>query len=923
MTLPVPLTRALLVAVLLAAFATRVLWLPELPPGLGRDEAYYGVDAASVLRDGPRVYYPGNGGREGLFMAIAAPFIAVVGRDPLALRLPAAFAGVVFVAALFAFGRRLFRRDEVALLAAAFAAGSVWLIVENRIGWRLNLFAPLLAFAGFWFWRAFETRRTSDWLAAGVAFGVAQYSYSAVRALPPVIPGYLLFAAVLGRSPRTLWERRREGIAFGVAAAVALLPLAVYVATNPSSFFERQMALATNDGRLAGGQGYLGRLGGMLRMFFLEGVSSPLQAFPGDPAFNPILGALFVLGIGVALTRLREPPCQFVLLWLAVFTLAAALPRDAAPHFIHGAGVLPVLFLFPALGLATLVDGARRVGGRPLARLAAGGALLVAAGNLGWAWGRYFDDYRALPGLATMYDSDLIDVANAMNDRSNHATALVIPIGEGYTVGWSHPAIEYLYRGEAPYRFLRVDEATVAAELAALVGERRQVTVIELSRARMAPPDDKQLLDVLLRRQGQVVEEEAHPNFRLASYRLDGPLWPELAPGGEKPSAILFGGLLRLESWAAGPSEARDRLWALGRWSLLAETEHNLKVSLRLRDADGRLVAQADRDLLAPPRFAPTADWPAGERQASYHLLDLPPGLLAGRYTLAAAVYDRDSGEIQRAGDALEASLGEVSLPSSGTPLAAEAALPDTRWGGIALVGRALPDAPVRPGATATLALYWRRLPGPLAGEGYQVQLVDGAGRQHGAWRGAPLGGRLPVARWPEGELVRDVVELRLPPLAPAGVLAVEVAWGEGAPVRIGALAVAGRERSFTPPPVAHPVGETLGDVATLVGWSSRRLGGDVQVDLVWQAAATAEREWSVFLHLVGPDGRIVAQRDGPPAGGTAPTSSWLPSEVVIDRRTLRAPTELVRLVVGFYDPVSGERAVGPRGDALDLGVLP
>ncbi|MDW8252412.1 MAG: glycosyltransferase family 39 protein [Chloroflexota bacterium] len=917
------LTRPAAAVILLAAFAARVLWLPELPPGLGRDEAYYAVDAASVLREGPRVYYAGNGGREGLFMALAAPFIAAAGHDPFALRLPAAFAGVVFVAALFAFARRLFRRDALALVAAAFAAGAVWLIVENRIGWRLNLFAPLLAIAGYWFWRALETRRTGDWLAAGAAFGLAQYSYSAVRALPPVIPGYLVLLALVGRSPQLLWERRREWLAFALAAAAVAMPLALYVVTNPGVFFERQLALMTNDGRLAGGHGYVGRLAGMLRMFFLEGVSSPLQSYPGDPAFTPVGGALFVGGLAVALRRLREPAFQFILLWLAVFTLAAALPRDAAPHFIHGAGVLPVLFLFPALGLVAAVDGARRLGRQTAARLAAGAAAVIVAGNFAWGWNRYFSDYRALPGLAAAYDADLVDVANAMNDRSRPATAIVIPIGAGYLPGWSHPTVEFLYRGDAPFRFLRIDEASVAAELAALAGERREVTVIELSRARMAPPDTKQIVDFLLRRQWQLVHDEAHASYRLASYRLDEPLWPALAPDGEQPAALEFGRTLRLERWAAGPSAARDRLWALARWSLLAPTDHNLKVSLRLRDEEGRLVAQADRDLLAPPRFVPTAAWPVGERQASYHLLDLPPGLPAGRYRLHATVYDRESGEVLRVRDAMEGLVGVLTLPPSGTALDPELAVANARWGGIALAGRALPDSPVIPGETAAIVLYWQRLPGPVVGAGYEVHLLDSAGNAHGGGRGVPLGGRLPPASWPDRALVRDVVEARLAVTAPAGPLAVDVQWGEGPAARVGTLQVAGRERRFTPPPFVQPVGETLGGIATLLGWSSWRLGSELQIELVWQAAATPDRNWSVFVHLVGPDGRIAAQRDGPPGGGEAPAVSWLPGEVLIDRRTLSAPAGPLRLVVGLYDPVTGERARSPAGDALELGVLP
>ncbi|MFN8533899.1 MAG: glycosyltransferase family 39 protein [Dehalococcoidia bacterium] len=421
--------RPLLGAILLFAFAARVCWLDQLPPGFARDEAYYAVDSARVLEVGPRVFYPGNGGREGLFMALAAPFVAIIGRDPLAVRLPAAFAGVIFVAALFAFGRRLFRAQPagewVALTAAALAAGSIWLIVENRIGWRLNLFAPLVTVAGYWFWRAYETRRTSDWLAAGAAFGVAQYGYSAVRVLPVVLPGFMLFDGV--GSPRQLWARRREWIAFAIAAGLIAVPLVLYAVTNPGSFFERQAALAGGDGRLANEDRYVGRLLGTLRMFFLEGAAPAWQSFPGQPVFNPALGALFLIGVALALWRIRRPAYRFILLWLAVFTLAAAIPRDSTPHFIHGAGILPVVFLFPAVGLVETARWYGRLGrsGLPAGRLAATLAGLVVIANLAWAWRLYFDDYRALPGLWDAFRAANTRGCCQRDERSARAAAIV------------------------------------------------------------------------------------------------------------------------------------------------------------------------------------------------------------------------------------------------------------------------------------------------------------------------------------------------------------------------------------------------------------------------------------------------------------------------------------------------------------------
>jgi hypothetical protein len=62
-------------------------------------------------------------------------------------------------------------------------------------------------------------------------------------------------------------------------------------------------------------------------------------------------------------------------------------------------------------------------------------------------------------------------------------------------------------------------------------------------------------------------------------------------------------------------------------------------------------------------------------------------------------------------------------------------------------------------------------------------------------------------------------------------------------------------------------------------------------------------------VHLIDERGRVVAQADSIPADGLAPTTSWLPGEIVADGHVLVAPGPgRYRLLVGLYDPDSGER---------------
>jgi hypothetical protein len=72
------------------------------------------------------------------------------------------------------------------------------------------------------------------------------------------------------------------------------------------------------------------------------------------------------------------------------------------------------------------------------------------------------------------------------------------------------------------------------------------------------------------------------------------------------------------------------------------------------------------------------------------------------------------------------------------------------------------------------------------------------------------------------------------------------------------------------------------------------------------------EKNYKVFAHLVDSDGRLVAQRDSEPAGGSRPTTTWLPNEAITDRVGLLLPPDLepgeYGLLVGMYNPETLER---------------
>jgi hypothetical protein len=116
-----------------------------------------------------------------------------------------------------------------------------------------------------------------------------------------------------------------------------------------------------------------------------------------------------------------------------------------------------------------------------------------------------------------------------------------------------------------------------------------------------------------------------------------------------------------------------------------------------------------------------------------------------------------------------------------------------------------------------------------------------------------------------------------------------------------------------------------LGTVATLMGASLKpetsnlKPGDLLTITLVWRAEDTPSVSYHVFLHLLAPDGMLVAQSDGIPAGWSRPTTGWMPGEYVADVHVLTLPTDMsagdYTLSTGLYIP-GDERLTAPDGSS-------
>ncbi len=255
----------------------------------------------------------------------------------------------------------------------------------------------------------------------------------------------------------------------------------------------------------------------------------------------------------------------------------------------------------------------------------------------------------------------------------------------------------------------------------------------------------------------------------------------------------------------------------------------------------------------------------------------------------------------------------------------------------LALVGWSLePAGNVLPGDTMRLTAVWRAQQALDTDYAAFAHLVDRSGQ---GWAGddhQPYEGLYPTSTWGAGEMVRDVFTLTVPAGAPPGLYDVQVGWyapstqerlpvGGGDAFRAGVLPVAWQ--AIEPGPIS-PVGARFGGAIALEGYRLEREPDALHVTLRWRTDEYLDADYSVFVHLVGDEeAQAIAQGDAPPLDGRWPTSLWLPGVPLDDPHRVTLSEGLApgtyRLLVGLYDPLTGERLPLPDGaDALHLAEL-
>lgn len=278
----------------------------------------------------------------------------------------------------------------------------------------------------------------------------------------------------------------------------------------------------------------------------------------------------------------------------------------------------------------------------------------------------------------------------------------------------------------------------------------------------------------------------------------------------------------------------------------------------------------------------------------------------------------------------------DPALPATATPAHVRFA------NSVELVGYDLESSSVRPGAPATITLYWRRL-APTKELSISVHLVDHSGHVV-AGTDASLAPGLPAIMWPTDRTIQVVAKTKLPAnvsspqmlqvglnvyYATKGTihyLPIQGKSDAGAPsVMLTSLRVAKPEVTWPGGPIARFRAEN-GDEIDLLGWTisaaTLKPGAQIHGQLIWRAPHQSKVNYTVFVHILR-SGKLIAQDDSPPLGGAYTTTAWRPGEVVVDPFTVTIPPSVesgsADVTVGLYDLHTMKRMLPATGDALTL----
>ncbi len=363
----------------------RIVRLDVLPNGLFCDEASAGYDAYALLQTGqdqfgaPWPLFARSFGDydEASYRYLAMPFVALLGLNELATRMPAALIGALTIPAMWLTARQLWGRTA-GLVAALLLTLSPWHVQFSRIAFR-GILLPFCLLVGVASWLHARRDGRFLWLAA-LALSAGLWTYSPARMLVPTLT-LVLFGLFAGE----FWPHARRHLLGGALLFGVVLAILSSHWLSPEGRARSAFLLAPRDTWLANLWSYFSP-----QFLLLNGDPNPRHHVAQGGQLDPVVALLALVGLAVGLWK-RQRADWLLPAWLLLAAIPAALTEPA--HALRDIGALPAWILLAARGATHVLEQAQLRLPRPnAAAIALTLALLMSAGV---PLARYFGDYGA------------------------------------------------------------------------------------------------------------------------------------------------------------------------------------------------------------------------------------------------------------------------------------------------------------------------------------------------------------------------------------------------------------------------------------------------------------------------------------------------------------------------------------------------
>ncbi|MDX1416964.1 MAG: glycosyltransferase family 39 protein [Candidatus Promineifilaceae bacterium] len=641
-----------IIIIFIIALALRSYRLTEVPPGLTHDEANHGREAIEILDGQLRYYFPLNYGSEPLYSYAVAGSMILFGEGLLALRLVNVFTGLAAILVMIVWTSRAFDRTT-ALITAALIALSFWPLASSRESLRAGMLPLFTILAVWFFWKIIyfdedsgaapegsvaHIERRLIWLVIGFAISILimLHIYLAARVAWLMFPIFLIYLALFHRR---CFSRAWKPVILGlILAGLLSIPMFVYLANNPESQTRLSM-LGSTFQQISNGnwRPLIQNMTGALLAFIWPGFGDQFLAYniPGRPVFDLLSAVFFIIGILISLRRWKQPMYAFILCWFMV-GIIPSLVTGATANTTRNLAALPVVYLFPALGIVSILGFiAQRLKLSQRTVLTFGALILLSIIGL-FTIRDYFYRWAEAPEVRTAYQNTLLEELAYLDE--NGITNSAVVLSTVYPGPAHDPSIALIMAGPQSEQFRWID----ARSALIIPPENDSRALIPTSTPHHTAFDTYlRPLDTQLMR-----HNDLDPGFTL--YAIDASASSARAADDIQAN---FGGAVLLEQayWLSPQVMPGETAELVTQWRILdpvkvgpihapAYATEAIFFSHVLDSNDGILAQQ---DLLGAPSWG----WQAGDTILQVHAIDIPADAQPGPYPTVVGIYDRPTGQ--------------------------------------------------------------------------------------------------------------------------------------------------------------------------------------------------------------------------------------------------------------------------------------